>query len=68
MASSADTDKLETRRQAILTELSTLSAGRSYSIDGQSVDHNAYRKSLLEELRTIQDLLATAGGPWEIDS
>lgn len=68
MASSADTAMLETRRQTLLAEIAAITSKRSYNIDGQAVDHNAYRRHLLEELKSLNELIATSGGPWEIDS
>jgi hypothetical protein len=37
----------------------------SYSIDGQWVDHTAYRQALLNELAKINELIARAEGPIE---
>ncbi len=54
---------LVTRRSVILAELEALTAtspgGKpSYQIDGQSVDHTAYRLSLYQELELLNRLLA----------
>ena len=71
----SDLENLQTRRSAILAELA---AGEtpggdslrkpSYSIDGQSVDWSDYRRSLYDELREIDRLIATTGGPVEVQS
>lgn len=41
----------------------------TYNIDGQSVSHDAYRASLLQSIRDINELLAAEGDdnyePWE---
>lgn len=63
-------ENLATRRAAVCTELaamtSTSNGGRpSYSIDGQSVDHVAYKKSLYDELASIDAALASIDGPIE---
>lgn len=63
-----DLENLRTRRSTIYSELAALSSKKTYSIDGQSVDHNAFRKSLLEELAKINELIAAAEGPWEVES
>lgn len=63
-----DLDNLLARRSAILAELATLTSRASYSIDGQSVDHNAYRKSLLDEMAAINELVDTAQGPFEVET
>ena len=62
---------LQARKLAITAELaamtSTSSGGKpSYSINGQSVDHTAYRLSLYQELSQIDQLIAAAEGPCEI--
>ena len=64
----SDLENLKTRRSTIYTELAALSSKKTYTIEGQSVDHNAFRKSLLEELRMINELIAGAEGPWEVES
>lgn len=66
-----DLNNLQTRRSAILAELAAMtsesSGGKpSYSIDGQKVDHTAYRLSLYEELERIDRLIAAASGPFEV--
>ena len=64
----SDLDNLLARRTAILTELNTLASRVSYKIDGQEVDHNAYRKSLLDELKAINELIDAAQGPFEVET
>jgi hypothetical protein len=65
---SSDLDNLLARRTAILAELATLASRVSYKIDGQEVDHNAYRKSLLAELKTLNELIDAAQGPFEVET
>lgn len=71
----SDLENLQTRRSAILAELAAgeTPAGDSlrkpsYSIDGQAVEWNDYRRSLYEELREIDRLLASVTGPVEVQS
>lgn len=52
-----DLDNLKTRRTAITTELASLVGKPSYSIDGQSVQWNEYRKSLLDEFKSLNELI-----------
>ena len=61
-----DLENLLTRRSNILSTLAGLTSKASYSIDGQSVDHNVYRKSLLEELSLINGMIEALEGPVEI--
>ena len=61
---------LLTRRANVIAELAALTSesngGKpSYSIDGQAVDHVAYRKSLYDELRELNQQIALAQGPFE---
>ena len=72
---STDLENLQTRRSAILSELAAgeTPSGESlrkpsYSIDGQSVSWDQYRKSLYDELTQIDRLIATLGGPVEVQS
>ncbi len=50
-------------------EEATANPKPSYSVDGQSVSHSEYRRSLLEEILRIDELLAREGddnaGPFE---
>jgi len=66
----SDATNLATSRSNLLAELASVTASpkASYSIDGQSVDHNAYRRSLLAELREINELTAAIGGPFEVET
>jgi len=63
-----DLENLQTYRTNLLTELASVTPARSYSIDGQSVDHNASRRSLLEELRMIEDRIGALQGPFDVNS
>jgi hypothetical protein len=63
-------ENLLTRRANILAELAAMtpaaSGGKpSYSIDGQQVDHTAYRRSLYDELAAIDQRVAALAGPVE---
>ena len=54
-----------TRRDAILTELATFVAvGPDYSIDGVSVNRAAYRQSLIDELKALNELIVQLQGPF----
>lgn len=53
-----DLENMKTARSAYLTELATGNVKPSYSIDGQSVDWNAYRASLLESIAKLNALIA----------
>ncbi len=66
----SDATNLATSRANLLAELVTVTASsqKSYSIDGQSVDHNAYRASLLKSLKDINELMAAIGGPYEVET
>lgn len=70
-----DLENLQTRRSAVLAELAageTPSGASlrkpSYSIDGQAVNWDEYRKSLYAELESIDRLIASTGGPVEVQS
>ena len=68
-----DLENLKTRRSAILTELAALSSTASggkpnYTINGQSVDHIGYKRSLYDELKTIDELIVALQGPFEVVS
>ncbi|MGE5192810.1 MAG: hypothetical protein ACM3U2_09925 [Deltaproteobacteria bacterium] len=65
-----DLENLLTRRSNVIAELaamnSSASGGKpSYTIDGQAVDHVAYRKSLYEELDLLNRQIAILQGPYE---
>jgi hypothetical protein len=61
----SELEALQTRKDTILAELAALSSQPSYSIDGQWVDHTAYRQALLNELMKLNELIALAEGPLE---
>jgi hypothetical protein len=66
----SDLDNLLIRRSNVIAELaamdSTASGGKpSYAIDGQAVDHVAYRKSLYDELNELNRQIASFQGPFE---
>jgi hypothetical protein len=65
-----DLDNLLTRRSNIIAELAAMNSAASggkpsYSIDGQQVDHVAYRKSLYEELALLNQQITILQGPFE---
>ena len=67
----SELENLLTRRSSLLAELAALGPGASggkpsYSIDGQHVDHTAYRMSLYQELELIDRQITTISGPFEI--
>ncbi len=66
MTDAANLANLQTRETTICTELAALSSKVDYSLDGQSVNHSAHRKALLEELKQIRELIRTYGGPFEV--
>jgi hypothetical protein len=68
----SDLDNLIARRTAIYAELAALNpaaAGGRPNIDGGgmgTVDHQAYKKGLYDELIQINEQIAVAQGPWEV--
>jgi len=60
-----DLENLQTFRSNILTELAAITVTKSYTIDGKTVDHNAYRASLLANLREVNEQISEVEGPWE---
>lgn len=64
----SDLQNLVARRSAILTELAACSLGSAAGgINSQAagIDHAAYKRGLLEELRAINEVIAVVEGPWE---
>jgi hypothetical protein len=68
VATAADIALLKTRRTTILTELSVLASKPDYNIDGQSVQWSATRKALLDELKSIEELLRMYSSPFMVVS
>lgn len=67
----SDVENLLTRRSNLLAELAALNAAASggkpsYSLDGQQVDHTAYRMSLYSELEAINRQISALEGPFEV--
>jgi hypothetical protein len=66
----ANIDLLQARKTAILTWLSTATPGQGMDLPtaqgGGTVDFVSYRKSLLDELAQINQLIAAEVGPWEV--
>ncbi len=70
---SEELNQLKTRRAAITAEISQLNQSTaggkpSYTIDGQSVDHVGYRKSLYDELDRINQAISALSGSIELTS
>ncbi|HEY3966807.1 MAG TPA: hypothetical protein VGM05_19750 [Planctomycetaceae bacterium] len=66
----SDIENLLTRRSNVIAELAAMnpaaSGGKpSYTIDGQQVDHVAYRQSLYDELRELNRQITVLQGPFE---
>ena len=65
----ANIDLLQARKTAILTWLSTATPGSGMDLPtaqgGGNIDFVTYRKSLLDELKEINDLILAEVGPWE---
>ena len=66
-------ENLITRRDAIGAELAALSASKpgglpNASGPGANVDHQGYKASLYAELREINQQIAAAEGPFEIET
>lgn len=65
----ANIDLLQARKTAILTWLSTATPGSGMDLPtaqgGGNIDFVTYRKSLLDELKEINELILAEIGPWE---
>lgn len=59
----SDADNLATIRSNILATLASESANPkpSYNINGQNVDWNGYRASLMQQLKGVNELMAQVG-------
>lgn len=66
---------LQTRQQAIYAELAAIAGGATpngvpgslpNASGGGSIDHVGYRKSLYDELKEINEMIAILQGPFEI--
>ena len=61
---------LTTSRNALLSELATLSSSKDrkpdYSVDGRSVSWTTYRSSLIREIKELNQMIINAGGAVEI--
>ncbi len=62
----SELDALLARKATLLADLAALPSQPTYSIDGQWVDHTAFRHALLNELQKINELIAAAQGPAEL--
>lgn len=66
-------DDLKDRRDTVAAEikaLATTTAGGLPNASGQgsNVDHVGYKKSLYDELKMLDEVIATEEGGWEIAS
>jgi hypothetical protein len=64
-------ENLQSRRETIAARLASLpeSADKpTLSVDGQSLDWSGTKQALIDELRQLDEMIAQAGGPWEIES
>ncbi len=64
----AESDDWLAIRANLIAALRTESANPkpSYSINGQSVDWNGYRTSLIAEIEKINQLISASEGPYEV--
>lgn len=67
----SDLSSLQTAKSNLIARYEEVTANPqpTYSVDGQSVSHDAYRRSLLDEIARVNALLAREGddqlGPFE---
>jgi len=57
---------LQAREAALATAIAALGTEISTSLDGESVQHDQHRRSLMAELREVRELIATYAAPWEV--
>lgn len=64
----AESDDLLAIRAGLIAALAAeaINPQPSYSINGQSVDYNGYRTSMLEQISKVNELIATIQGPYEV--
>jgi hypothetical protein len=67
-----DLENLQARKAAILAELAALDTTKAGGLPnasgpGVNVDHVGYRDSLYRELEKIDQLIAAAEGPFEVE-
>ncbi len=65
-----DLENLATIKSNYLAALAADSTNpkKSYSIDGQSVNRDAWRESLFKRIAEIDELLTSAQGPFEVEA
>lgn len=65
-----DAENLATIRSNLLTYIASVTANPkpTYSIDGQSVSWDDHLASLWKQLESLDEQIATAGGPYEVHS
>jgi hypothetical protein len=65
-----DLELLTTIRTNLLTKLSTESANPkvSYSLDGQTVNYDAWYAAMWAQLEQVNKQLAACEGPWEVST
>lgn len=69
----SDLENLKTRRSAIYTELAALSTTKAGGLpnasgSGVNVDHVGYKDGLYRELKSLDALIESAEGPFEVYS
>jgi hypothetical protein len=63
-----DLDNLLARRSNILAELAALDASKpDYNKGNQSVQWASMRKQLMDELASLNGMIAAFDGPWETE-
>ncbi len=63
-----DLDNLLARRSSILAELAALGTSQpDYTKGNQSVQWASLRRQLMDELQSLNGMIAALGGPWEVE-
>jgi len=66
-----DLANLKAARTSLITNLATVAAAGpkvTYSVDGQSVDWNAYRSSMLKDLAALEEQISAEEPAYVISS
>lgn len=58
-----DVTLLETRRDALMAEIATVSSHPNYTVEGINVDWQTYEKMLYEKLESLNKLISQMSGP-----
>lgn len=59
-------ENLQTRYAAAIAELAALTARPNYSLDGESVQWQSLRESLVKEIADLRALIIAEEGPTEV--